>query len=91
VKVSHHGSDNSFDAAILAEVGGGGVFGMSTGRRSKSHPDRAVIDALTAAGVVWVRTDRNGHCIVELPESGEELTVAEGQLNDASPPGVPPG
>jgi beta-lactamase superfamily II metal-dependent hydrolase len=89
-KLSHHGSHNAVDGAWLDALGTPTVVGISSGHDSPSHPDREVLDELTARkpGLRWVRTDRNHHSTVRIgePPAAPEIEVDEGDPNDATPP-----
>jgi competence protein ComEC len=60
LKVGHHGSDTSSTAPFVTRVGAG-VALISVGAGNPwGHPSTAVIQRLEAAGMVVLRTDRDG-------------------------------
>ena len=86
VKLSHHGSDDAFDAELLAELGATPLFGICAGEDSMSHPNPRVLRLLDAERdrLRWVRTDHNGLCTVTF-DGQITVTPAHGELNDARP------
>jgi beta-lactamase superfamily II metal-dependent hydrolase len=86
VKLSHHGSDNAFDAELLAELGATPLFGICAGEDSMSHPNPRVLRLLDAERdrLRWVRTDHNGLSTVTF-DGQITVTPAHGELNDARP------
>lgn len=86
VKLSHHGSDNGFDEAVLAELGNTSMFGICAGEKSSAHPNPAVLGLLDSHRdeLDWVRTDRNGLATVEF--NGErKVSVTTGNKDDPRP------
>lgn len=59
LKLPHHGSRYSFDAAFAERVQPQAVV-VSVGRNSFGHPDKAVLDFWQQRGVFLYRTDRQG-------------------------------
>jgi hypothetical protein len=86
VKVSHHGSDNAFDDALLQELGSTPLYGICAGEDSTSHPNPKVLRLLNSIRdrVTWVRTDHNGLATIEL-NGTPKLSLARGELNDPRP------
>lgn len=84
VKLSHHGSDNAFNAEILEEMGETKLFGICAGAHSSHHPNREVLDLLEANidRLTWVRSDRNGLTSIELGDGEPEISVANEPIND---------
>lgn len=97
VKLSHHGSDNAFDADVLAELGTTPLFGICAGEQSASHPHAKVLRLLESNRnrLDWWRTDRNGLVSIEFNGS-PKVKAATGQKDDPTPPasdvevGAPP-
>ena len=94
LKMSHHGSDNGISADLLEVMGNPPLLGICAGTNSRHHPDEGTLDLLksTLAGreVRWARTDRNGQTTITFDGGDPTVTVSQGQLNDASPPGTRP-
>ena len=86
VKLSHHGSDNAFDASVLEDFGTTPLFGICAGQMSASHPNRRVLQLLDdhRDDLRWVRTDRNGLSTIAL-EPAEDITVDHGEVSDPRP------
>jgi beta-lactamase superfamily II metal-dependent hydrolase len=85
LKLAHHGSDNGVDAALLDAMGPAFDVGIVTGSGSENHPNAAVLGLLGARKdhLHWARTDRNGHSIVDLSQSGAAaFTVGRGGIDD---------
>jgi beta-lactamase superfamily II metal-dependent hydrolase len=86
VKLSHHGSDNAFDDALLQELGGTPLYGICAGEDSSAHPNPKVLRLLNSVRerVTWVRTDHNGLSTIELNDT-PKLSLTRGELNDPIP------
>jgi beta-lactamase superfamily II metal-dependent hydrolase len=86
VKLSHHGSDNAFDDALLQELGTTPLYGICAGEDSTSHPNPKVLRLLNSIRdrVTWVRTDHNGLATIELSGT-PKLSLTRGELNDPRP------
>lgn len=86
VKISHHGSDNAFDAGLLQELGTTPLYGICAGEDSSVHPNARVLRLLDSASdhLNWVRTDRNGQATIEL-DGKTKITLAHGEVNDPRP------
>ena len=84
VKLSHHGSDNAFNAEILQEMGETKLFGICAGAHSSHHPHRDVLDLLEDKDdeLTWVRSDRNGLTSIRFGDGDPEINVANGSIND---------
>lgn len=87
VKLSHHGSSNSFSDEILDGLKGTRYFGICAGEDSTAHPDRIVLGLLDVApGARWARTDRNGLSTFTYGSSGApRIDVARGDKSDPEP------
>jgi len=86
VKLSHHGSDNGLDSAVLDELGATPLIGICAGEQSAKHPNRAVLNLLNdhRDRLTWVRTDHNGLSTIEF--NGEpKLSLARGDKDDPRP------
>jgi beta-lactamase superfamily II metal-dependent hydrolase len=86
VKLSHHGSDNAFDEAVLSELGDSKLFGICAGEHSSSHPNAEVLGLLEQhrERLEWWRTDHNG--LVSMAFNGKpKVTPTMGQRNDPKP------
>jgi beta-lactamase superfamily II metal-dependent hydrolase len=86
VKVCHHGSENAFDAAFLADLGGTALYGICAGESSTAHPDPQVLALLDEHRdeLTWVRTDHNGLSTFELTPN-VNVRIERGRVNDAVP------
>lgn len=86
-KLSHHGSDNAFDAAFYDELKGTKYIGICAGAGSTRHPNKATLDILNAhaRAITWVRTDHNGQSTIDLTGTKPRVTVADGETNDPVP------
>jgi beta-lactamase superfamily II metal-dependent hydrolase len=86
VKLSHHGSDNAFDDALLQELGATPLYGICAGEDSTSHPNPKVLRLLDSVRdrIRWVRTDHNGLATIEL-NGTPRLSLTRGELNDPRP------
>jgi beta-lactamase superfamily II metal-dependent hydrolase len=86
VKLSHHGSDNAFDAELLAQLGSTPLYGICAGEDSKSHPNAKVLRLLDAERdhLQWLRTDHNGLSTVSFG-ADTELSLSKGTVNDPVP------
>ncbi|MBK9156429.1 MAG: MBL fold metallo-hydrolase [Chloracidobacterium sp.] len=89
VKISHHGSPNSFSQDILNDLGSTKYFGMCAGEESTHHPHRKVLDLLdeNRDRLTWARTDHNGLTTLIFREGSDEpeIIVTAGKLNDPRP------
>ncbi len=87
VKISHHGSHNSFDEEVLEELGSTPYLGLCAGENSLKHPDSDVLALLkqNSERLTWVRTDRNGLATLLFEEGSEkaDVDVATGDLDDS--------
>ena len=85
-KLSHHGSDNAFDDAVLSELGDTTLLGICAGEESTSHPNPTVLRLLDSERdrLTWTRTDRNGLVTIEF-NGDPEITLAKGRTNDPRP------
>jgi beta-lactamase superfamily II metal-dependent hydrolase len=85
-KLSHHGSDNAFDASVLRELGSTSLVGICAGEGSLSHPNPAVLRLLDQERqrLEWVRTDHNGLASVAF-NGAPRLTLARGEVSDPRP------
>lgn len=86
VKLSHHGSDNAFDAGVLAELGATPLYGICAGEGSTAHPNPSVLRLLESERqrLNWVRTDHNGLATIEL-DGEAKISVNHGQISDPRP------
>ncbi|TXM74200.1 MBL fold metallo-hydrolase [Methylobacterium sp. WL69] len=86
VKLPHHGSYNGFDDTVLQALHGTTAFGISTGRAGADHPNPDVLDLLAANDglLSWARTDVNGLVEVTLQGGEVDLSLARGDLDDAT-------
>jgi beta-lactamase superfamily II metal-dependent hydrolase len=87
VKLSHHGSDNAFNATILEEMGETSLYGICAGAHSSHHPEPSVLQLLNSRrnDLTWVRSDRNGLTSIEFVNSDIDITTSAGQVNDPTP------
>ncbi len=83
-KIGHHGSDNSFDESLFNELNGTVNYVISTGRKSRSHPDAGVLNVLkeNIDDIVWVRTDRNGKCSFDFADDSPSIEIDRGIMTD---------
>lgn len=89
LKVGHHGSRTSTTPEFLRAVGPG-LAAVSSGRSNPwGHPDREVIDRLTAAGARVFRTDRDGAMRFVADDSGGWRAVPAGAVRPLRSPGWP--
>jgi hypothetical protein len=87
VKLSHHGSDNAFNAEILDEMGSTRLFGICAGAHSSHHPDPQVLHLLNSRkeDLTWVRSDRNGLTSIHFDDGDFEIKKSTGEINDPRP------
>jgi hypothetical protein len=86
VKLSHHGSDNAFDAALLGELGATPLYGICAGENSTHHPNTEVLSLLESQKdrLKWVRTDRNGRVTIAF-NGDSRISPAHGRISDPRP------
>jgi beta-lactamase superfamily II metal-dependent hydrolase len=87
VKLSHHGSGNAFDAAVLQEMGATKLYGICAGAHSSHHPDPEVLALLDEHrdDLQWVRSDRNGLTTIEFRDGDASIDPSRGDPNDPTP------
>ncbi|MBB5365497.1 DNA internalization-related competence protein ComEC/Rec2 [Deinococcus humi] len=71
LKVAHHGSRFSTDAALLKETAPTDAI-ISVGRNTYGHPNPEMLERLGAAGVRIWRTDRMGTIRWPIPRNGRD-------------------
>jgi competence protein ComEC len=64
LKLGHHGSESSTSDAFLKAADPSLGIIMSGGGNEYGHPDKVVVDRLTAAGVEILRTDLEGTIVI---------------------------
>jgi beta-lactamase superfamily II metal-dependent hydrolase len=86
VKLSHHGSDNAFNADVLEELGKTRYLGICAGSGSTKHPHHDVLQLLKehSKQLTWVRTDHNGQCTLTFGAQ-TRVELSKGDKNDARP------
>lgn len=91
-KISHHGSDNAFDASVLDQLGSTRNFGICAGEDSSAHPNPEVLQLLQSRpGLRWARTDHNGLSTFSLSPRRTTIKPERGRLNDPVPNEVDEG
>lgn len=89
VKLSHHGSHNSFSEDILEDLKTTKYLGLCAGETSTHHPSRDVLRVLDdhSSELKWARTDRNGLVTFTFKQGTAEpvITLSHGELNDPRP------
>jgi hypothetical protein len=87
VKLAHHGSDNGFNAQVLADWMGSGLFGICGGSGDPGHPNPRVLRLLNdhRGTIRWVRTDRNGRCSITFGAAKPAIEVERGRISDPRP------
>ena len=88
VKLSHHGSDNAFDAERMEDYGDTILYGVCCGDSPGHHPHPDVLQLLdeNRENVDWVRTDRNGLVSITFKSTGPVIVLSRGVQDDATPP-----
>jgi len=83
-KLCHHGSNNGFEASILADLKNTKFFGVCGG--SESHPGKKTLALLekNKSQLTWARTDHNRHCTFHVGQT-MKVDVETGSLNDPKP------
>jgi beta-lactamase superfamily II metal-dependent hydrolase len=86
-KLSHHGSDNGFNEAILAELKSTRYIGICAGEKSKKHPNPDTLQLLAdnKAKLTWARTDRNGPTTFTYTKSSVRVDPENQPLNITTP------
>lgn len=89
-KLPHHGSLNACDETVLTDVlRTPPRLAISTGYRSKKHPDPELLAILAArqAELTWYRTDRNGAIALTYAGDEPDVSFARNAKNDTTEPG----
>ena len=79
LKVAHHGSATSTTARFLAAVHPRLALVSVGAHNMYGHPDAEVMDALAAAGVATLRTDRLGTVVLRFLPNGIDVSVRNGE------------
>jgi competence protein ComEC len=77
VGVPHHGSAGGLDPDLLGELSPR-LAVVPVGPNRHGHPSREALDALTAAGVPYVRTDERGDVALSAGRGGLSVAVERG-------------
>lgn len=88
VKLSHHGSDNAFNAKTMPDFGESTLFGVCCGNAPGHHPHPVVLKLLDKKRNIidWVRTDRNGLVSITFDSGEPSIELTRGVKDDATPP-----
>ncbi len=86
IKLTHHGSDNGLNAAMLNAFAGTKYFAHTGGLKDAAHPDKEVLQLLQQyrSGLNFARTDRNGLIRIGKEAGVLRMIPARGSLNDFS-------
>lgn len=89
IKLTHHSSYNGMDESLLNEWSATRTFAHTGGLNDATHPDPGVLQLLEehTNEITWARTDRNGLIGVAFTQTGANLTISKGELNDPTPNG----
>jgi beta-lactamase superfamily II metal-dependent hydrolase len=90
VKLSHHGSHNSFDEDIYDELNANGpsqLFGICAGENSTVHPHPETLKLLKkhTDEIRWARTDHNRQTTLTFKTAKPKIAVEQGNINDPRP------
>ncbi|APZ97609.1 hypothetical protein BWQ93_03245 [Sphingopyxis sp. QXT-31] len=85
-KTTHHTSHNGQDDLFLDDIGNPRFLVHSGGLHDEKHPYPGLLTRLKRReGIVFARTDRNGHIEVRPKTASNPVRVSRGALNDFSP------